>query len=101
MGRKAKKRLDVFLENDDLLDEKFPDGRMNVSQYVARYNNDEGFTPVVNDEFVYTDAAPGTPEKLRVLAYRVRRGLPIFHPLDRQKGGKEEFWFCLKRFYRL
>ena len=101
MGRKAKKRLDVFLENDDLLHEKFPDGRMNVSQYVEKYNSDEGFTPVVNDEFVYTDAEPGTPEKLRVLAYRVRRGLPIFHPLDRQKGGEEEFWFCLKRFYRL
>jgi len=30
-----------------------------------------------------TDAMPGTQEKLAVLAQRVRAGLPLWHPQDR------------------
>ena len=30
-----------------------------------------------------TDAMPGTREKLRVLAERIRAGLPLWHPHDR------------------
>ena len=30
-----------------------------------------------------TDALPGTDEKLPILAERVRRGLPLWHPSDR------------------
>jgi len=31
-----------------------------------------------------TDAMPGTPAKLEIMAERVRAGLPLWHPLDRQ-----------------
>lgn len=36
------------------------------------------------NEFRATDAVPGTAEKLHVLAERVRRGLPLWHPSDRR-----------------
>lgn len=91
MRKKGMTKARVFPDYGNLLDEKFPDGRMNVNQYVAKYSNDEGFIPVVNDEFTFTDAAPGSFEKVCVLAYRVRRGLPLFHPLDPNKGFKEYF----------
>jgi len=35
-------------------------------------------------QFDCTDAMPGTDEKLRVLAERVRNGLPLWHPEDRE-----------------
>ncbi|MCL4190148.1 MAG: hypothetical protein KJZ87_00275 [Thermoguttaceae bacterium] len=38
---------------------------------------------VSSGEFDRTDAMPGTDEKLRVLAERLRGGLPLWHPLDR------------------
>lgn len=34
--------------------------------------------------FERTDAAPGTKEKIEVLAFRAENGLPLFHPQDRQ-----------------
>ncbi len=40
---------------------------------------------VASDEFAATDAMPGTPEKLEVLAERVRIGHPLWHPLDRDE----------------
>jgi hypothetical protein len=36
------------------------------------------------DQFRATGAMPGTQQKLSVLAERVRRGLPLWHPSDRQ-----------------
>ena len=44
-----------------------------------------GFEPEVVDEqgFDATRAIPGTDEKLRVLAERVRAGLPLWHEKDR------------------
>lgn len=33
--------------------------------------------------FSATDAMPGTQEKLQVLAARIRDGLPLWHPRDR------------------
>jgi hypothetical protein len=38
---------------------------------------------VSNGEFSGTDAMPGTSEKVAALAERVRTGLPLWHPLDR------------------
>lgn len=32
-----------------------------------------------------TDAMPGTKEKLTILARRVRDGLPLWHPQDREE----------------
>lgn len=34
-----------------------------------------------------TTAAPGTPEKLAVLAYRAKRGQQLFHPADARFEG--------------
>ncbi len=36
------------------------------------------------DDFAATKALPGTGEKLEILAERVRRGLPLWHPSDRR-----------------
>ncbi len=36
------------------------------------------------DRFDATRALPGTEEKLAILADRVRDGLPLWHPADRQ-----------------
>lgn len=80
MGRGKKKQE---LPNDgNPLYEKFYDGRMNVCQYVNLHGDDEGFVPVVNEEFTFTDFAPGSREKIRIMAYRVMRGLPVHHPQD-------------------
>lgn len=38
---------------------------------------------VDGDHFSATGAMPGTKDKLNVLAERIRDGLPLWHPLDR------------------
>jgi len=38
---------------------------------------------VDSDHYCATGAMPGTKDKLSVLAERVRNGLPLWHPLDR------------------
>ena len=38
----------------------------------------------VTSDYAATKALPGTDEKLGVLAERVQRGLPLWHPSDRQ-----------------
>jgi hypothetical protein len=35
------------------------------------------------DDYTATEAIPGSNEKLAVLAERLRRGLPLWHPSDR------------------
>jgi hypothetical protein len=42
------------------------------------------------DEFAATKALPGTDEKLEILAERVRRGLPLWHPSDRHSYDDRE-----------
>jgi hypothetical protein len=39
--------------------------------------------PVTNEAFDSTKALPGTDEKLAILAVRVQKGLPLWHPEDR------------------
>jgi hypothetical protein len=39
---------------------------------------------VPKEKFQATGAMPGTQDKLSILAERVRMGLPLWHPLDRQ-----------------
>ncbi len=43
------------------------------------------FEPPDVDEmsFEAADAMPGTPEKINILAERVRKGLPLWHKYDR------------------
>jgi hypothetical protein len=37
-----------------------------------------------SEDFKACSSMPGTPDKLSILAERVRRGLPLWHPADRQ-----------------
>lgn len=39
---------------------------------------------VPHREFSATNAMPGSAEKLEILARRIRDGLPLWHPLDRE-----------------
>jgi hypothetical protein len=39
---------------------------------------------VGSDQFDGTDAMPGTEAKVEVLARRLQRGLPLWHPADRE-----------------
>ncbi|MGD9722363.1 MAG: hypothetical protein AB7O59_12735 [Pirellulales bacterium] len=42
-----------------------------------------------SEEFEACSAMPGTPDKLRILAERVRQGLPLWHPADRSDCDEE------------
>jgi hypothetical protein len=55
----------------------------NVFEAILETGHDEDFIPVVTDEFCPTDAPAGSPAKLEVLAERIRKGLPLWHPEDR------------------
>ncbi len=59
----------------------------NIFEAIQEFGNDEDFTPVETEEFVPTDAPAGSKKKLEVLAERVRKGLPLWHPLDRSDYG--------------
>lgn len=55
----------------------------NVFDAILECGHDEDFVPVATDEFGPTDAPAGSREKLDVLAERVKRGQPLWHPDDR------------------
>jgi hypothetical protein len=55
----------------------------NVFEAILQYGHDEDFVPQEGDEFSATAAPAGSREKLEVLAERVRRGEPLWHPEDR------------------
>ncbi len=38
---------------------------------------------VAGDDYEWTDAMPGTKDKVAILAERLRSGLPLWHPMDR------------------
>jgi hypothetical protein len=59
-----------------------------VFAFIRRHGTDEDFaidpTVIDADEFVPTEAPPGSREKVEVLAERVKRGFPLWHPDDRE-----------------
>ena len=55
-----------------------------IAEAIKRQGTDEDFTPHIDDDFVPTDAPVGSAERVAVLAERVKRGHPIFHPQDNQ-----------------
>ena len=55
----------------------------NVFDEIMEMGHDEDFVPSVTDEFCPTDAPAGSAAKVQVLAERVRKGLPLWHPEDR------------------
>jgi hypothetical protein len=55
----------------------------NVFEAILECGHDEDFAPQVSEDFRATDAPAGSREKIEVLAERVRRGEPLWHPSDR------------------
>lgn len=55
----------------------------NVFEAILECGHDEDFVPVETSEFGATDAPAGSQTKLDILAERVRKGLPLWHPEDR------------------
>ena len=56
----------------------------NVFEAILECGHDEDFVPAETEEFAATDAAAGSRAKIDVLAERVRKGLPLWHPDDRR-----------------
>jgi hypothetical protein len=55
----------------------------NVFEAILECGHDEDFVPRASDEFAATDAPAGSRTKIEILAERVLRGLPLWHPEDR------------------
>jgi hypothetical protein len=55
----------------------------NVFEAILECGHDEDFVPHAGDDFAATQAPAGSRTKLEVLAERVRRGQPLWHPSDR------------------
>ena len=55
----------------------------NVFEAILECGHDEDFVPVETEEFSPTDAPAGSRTKLDIMAERVRKGLPLWHPEDR------------------
>jgi len=56
---------------------------LNVFETIQEIGHDKDFAPIETDQFVPTEAPAGSPEKLEVLARRLREGLPLWHSKDR------------------
>ncbi|HOM16946.1 MAG TPA: hypothetical protein PK777_09250 [Thermoguttaceae bacterium] len=55
----------------------------NVFEAILQCGHDEDFVPQETDDFTPTDAPAGSPAKIRILAERIQKGLPLWHPQDR------------------
>jgi hypothetical protein len=54
----------------------------NVFEIIELYGHDVNFEPVTTSEFVPTHAPAGSREKIDILAERIQRGMPLWHPED-------------------
>ena len=54
----------------------------NVFEIIELYGHDENFGPRVCEEFTPTTAPAGSRQKIDVLAERIQRGMPLWHPED-------------------
>ena len=55
----------------------------NVFEAILQCGHDEDFVPAESDDFRPTDAPAGSSAKIRILAERVQRGMPLWHVSDR------------------
>jgi len=55
----------------------------NVFDAIMKYGHDEDFVPDDGEQFKPTAAAAGSPDKIEILAERVRLGQPLWHEEDR------------------
>jgi len=54
----------------------------NACEIIELYGHDENFAPHVSEEFTPTAAPAGSRQKIDVLAERIQRGMPLWHPED-------------------
>jgi len=54
----------------------------NVFEIIELYCHYENFEPHTTPEFVPTKAPAGSRQKLDILAERIQRGMPLWHPED-------------------
>ncbi|RLS30987.1 MAG: hypothetical protein DWH79_09820 [Planctomycetota bacterium] len=54
----------------------------NVFEIIELYGHDENFEPQTTPEFAPTSAPAGSRQKLDILAERIQRGMPLWHPED-------------------
>jgi hypothetical protein len=54
----------------------------NVFEIIELYGHDENFEPQPTAEFTPTRAPAGSRQKLDILAERIQRGMPLWHPED-------------------
>ncbi len=55
----------------------------NVFEAILECGHDEDFAPIDCEDFTSTEAPAGSKAKLEVMAERIRRGFPLWHPEDR------------------
>jgi hypothetical protein len=55
----------------------------NVFEAILECGHDENFVPAETEEFMGTDAPAGSKAKVEILAQRILRGVPLWHPSDR------------------
>ena len=55
----------------------------NVFEAILECGHDEDFMPAESGDFDATDAPAGSRAKIDILAERVMRGQPLWHPSDR------------------
>ena len=56
----------------------------NVFDAILETGHDEDFVPAETEEWAATEAPAGSREKIDILAERIQRGLPLWHPADRE-----------------
>ena len=59
----------------------------NVFEIIELYGPDENFEPHTSSEFVPTRAPAGSKQKIDILAERIQRGMPLWHPEDSTDSG--------------
>jgi len=55
----------------------------NVFEAILECGHDEDFAPVESEDFRPSEAPAGSRAKLEILAERVKKGMPLWHPEDR------------------
>jgi hypothetical protein len=54
----------------------------NVFEIIELYGHDENFEPQCTVDFAPTCAPAGSKQKIDILAERIQRGMPLWHPED-------------------
>lgn len=62
----------------------------NVFEAIETLGRNEDFMPRISDDFVPTEAYPGSREKIAVLLGRAEQGHPLWHEWDRRTMGGSE-----------